>query len=311
MIHVLYENEAWLPPLRDALIERGLPFTLCFTEGGRLDARTVPDGVWLNRMSPSSHTRGHQAGVVYARELLGVLERSGRRVLNGSRAFALEVSKVQQDAVLREAGILTPETIGVVGADALHAARELGGPFVTKHNQGGKGLGVQLFRTVEGFEAFVGEGGLEGGSPDGVVVLQRYIEPAAPFISRAEIVDGRFLYALRSSTVGGFELCPADACAVGDAFCPVGDAADAKFAWDSGITAADPLIQRYVAMMDANGLDVAGIEWVTDADGRRWTYDINGTTNFNSVVEGQAGVRGMLAIADLAARSLEGASRAA
>ncbi|TVQ88404.1 MAG: alpha-L-glutamate ligase [Deltaproteobacteria bacterium] len=303
MIHVLYENELWLPPLLDALAERKLPVRPHFLDGGVLDlAASWPAGVWINRMSPSSHTRNHQGGVTYTRELLAVLEARGHRILNGSRAFALELSKIQQDAALRAAGILTPHTIGVVAADAKAAARRLSPPFITKHNQGGKGLGVQLFRSYEAFDAHVDQGGIEHGSPDGVVILQQYIEPAEPYITRVEIVDGTFLYALRSSTEGGFELCPADACAVDDAFCPVG--AGGKFGHDPTVTRDDPLVQRYIRFLDDNDIALAGIEYVTDAHGRRYTYDINGTTNFNSTVEDQAGVYGMRALAELAARTL-------
>lgn len=302
-IHVLYENEDWLPPLRDALDAAGLPFEEHFVAGGVLDlGDALPEGVYLNRMSPSSHTRGHQAGVVYTRELLGVLEAAGRRVINGSRAFALELSKVQQDAALRAAGIRTPRTLGVVAADAKAAARRLEGPFVTKHNQGGKGLGVQRFDDLVAFDRFVDAGGLEDGSPDGVVVLQQYIAPAQPFITRVEIVDGVFQYAIRSSTEDGFELCPADACAPGDAFCPVGDTG--RFVLDEDLTADDPLVRRYVEFLRINAIDVAGIEFVTDAEGRRWTYDVNGTTNYNGTVEAAHGLHGMGAIAALAGRAL-------
>jgi len=309
-IHVLYENDEWLPPLRQALDEAGLPFEEHFTAGGVLDlAQAPPEGVFLNRMSPSSHTRGHQSGVTYTRELLGVLEAAGRRVINGSRAFALELSKVQQDAALRAAGILTPHTVGVVEADAKAAARRFEGPFITKHNQGGKGLGVQLFRDLASFDAYVDEGGLEDGSPDGVVVLQQYIQPAQPFITRVEIVDGVFQYAIRSSTEGGFELCPAEACAPGDAFCPVGDSG--RFSLAEDVTAGDPLVRQYVAFLAANRIDLAGIEFVTDAEGRRWTYDVNGTTNYNATVEAAHGLHGMRSIAALAARELGRAPLAA
>ena len=51
-------------------------------------------------------------------------------------------------------------------------------------------------------------------------------------------------------------------------------------------------------------LDVAGIEFVTDADGNRWTYDVNATSNYNGTVEGAHGLDGMGAIADLCARLL-------
>jgi hypothetical protein len=303
-IHVLFENEAWMPPLREALAARGLPVHEHVVTGGALDlAAAPPAGVFLNRMSPSAHTRDHQGGVVFLRQYLAWLEDHGRRVINGSRAFALETSKVAQDLALRRAGIRTPRTVAVVGGpeQLLAAARTFDGPFITKHNQGGKGLGVQLFRTVDGFEEHVRSEQLLP-SPDGVMLLQQYITPAEPFITRVEIVDGVFQYALRSSTEGGFELCPADACAVDDAFCPVGDSG--KFSLRADITADDPLVRAYVRVLAENGIDVAGIEFVEDRDGNRFTYDINGTTNFNGDVEAKHGLSGMGAIAAFAEREL-------
>lgn len=303
-VHVLYENPDWLPPLLGALESRDLPVRTWFADGGVLDlGEEPPEGVWVNRMSPSAHTRGHQGGVAYTRELLGVLEAAGRRVLNGTSAFALEVSKLKQDATLRAAGIATPHTVGVVGKGGLRdAARRLGPPFLTKHNQGGKGLGVRLFRDLASFDAWL-DGDEVVESPDGITVLQRYVEPPEPFVTRVEIVGGAFLYAIRSSTVGGFELCPADACEVSDAaFCPVGGTG--KFSLREDLEADDPLVRRYVAYCARHGLDVAGIEFVEDADGNRFTYDVNANSNYNGAVEAAHGLHGMGAVADLCAREL-------
>lgn len=303
-VHVLYENPDWLPPLTGALESRRIPVALHALDGGTLDlTQPPPEGVFINRMSPSAHTRGHQGGVTFVKEYLALLEAHGRPVLNGSQAFGLEVSKIRQDVALRRAGIRTPDTIAVVGRAGLKAAgRKLGTPFVTKHNQGGKGLGVQLFRDLAAFDAYVdGPDFIEG--PDGITLLQRYIEPAEPFITRVEIVDGQFLYAIRSSTVGGFELCPADACAIEeDAFCPV-DGGD-TFTLREDLTADDPLVQAYIRFLADNDIDLAGIEFVEDADGVRYTYDVNGTTNFNQTLELQHGLDGMGAIAELARRRL-------
>ena len=242
MIHVLYENEAWMPPLRRALAERGLPVTEHFAAEGVLDLQADPaEGVWLNRMSPSAHTRGHGGGIHYVRELLGLLEERGARVVNGSHPFALEVSKVRQHAALESAGILTPRTL---------AGPNFEEPF------------------------------------DGVTLLQQYVEPPSRSITRVEIVDGELIFAMRSATDGGFELCPADACNIGDAFCPVGETAatQSKFTPEP-MDPRDPLIQAYIRFCAAHQLDVAGIEFVTGADGQRYTYDINMNTNYNSDVE--------------------------
>lgn len=311
-VHILFENPDWLPPLTTALEVRGVPYELHFTEGGTLDISATPaPGIWLNRMSPSSHTRGHQGGVLFAAAYFPWLEAAGRRVINGSNAFAFEVSKVRQHAALEAAGILTPRTIAVVGVDGMReASRLLEPPFITKHNQGGKGLGVQLYRSHEALDAALDAGEYES-SPDGINLLQQYIEPPEPFITRVEIVDGEFQYAIRSSTEAGFLLCPADACAVDDAFCPVGDEAEAatdagdpRFTLAPDVLADDPLVAQYIALMKAESIDIAGIEFVTGHDGRRYTYDINGTTNFNAGVESRHGKNGMGAIAVLCAREL-------
>lgn len=307
-VHILFENEAWMAPLREALASRGLSVTEHYTDGGVLDLASIPpDGVWINRMSPSSHTRGHQGGVDFTRQLLRHLEAHGRRVINGSNAFDLEISKVRQDIALRRAGIRTPHTIAVIGGpEALkQAARTLPLPFITKHNQGGKGLGVQLFESIEAFDTYVDDPSFEDGV-DGVTLLQQYIRPKQPFITRVEIVDGVFQYALQSSTEGGFELCPAveceDARTAGEDFCPIGGSGTFS---RSPLTADDPLVAQYIAFMRAEGLDVAGIEFVEDADGVRYTYDVNGTTNYNAEVEATHGLHGMGAIADLIRREVD------
>ncbi len=313
-VHVLYENPDWMPPLRTALAALELPVVEHFCDGGTVDiGAKPPEGVWLNRMSPSSHTRGHQGGVQFVRELLTWLEAHGRPVVNGSSAFALEVSKVRQHAALIEAGIRTPRTLGVVGGSAAlrSAARQLAPPFITKHNQGGKGLGVQLFRSHTAFESFLDTGDWVS-SPDCVDLVQQYIQPAEPFITRVEIVDGRFLYAIRSSTEQGFELCPADACQIDEgAFCPAPGLSERppapsdRFQLRTDLTADDPLVQELVAFTRAHGLGLAGIEFVQDAAGHRWVYDINGTSNYNADVEARHNLSGMGAVAALCARLLQ------
>lgn len=305
MIHILYENESWLPPLTTALDRADLKWRAVKLTGGAFTIQEEPAaGLYVNRMSPSAHTREHGDGVLYLREYLAVLARWGRRVVNADRAFALEISKVRQHAALEAAGILTPHTIAVAGRGALkEAARSMDLPFITKHNQGGKGLGVRLFRDLGSFDAYVDGEEFEPAF-DGITLLQEYVEPREPYITRVEIVDGRFLYALRASTAGGFELCPADACAVGDAFCPVGDTG--KFGV-APLTADDPTVAAYLDFCRGQNIDAAGIEFVEGLDGSRYTYDINMNTNYNSEVEMAVGVSGMDAWADLCRRLLASA----
>lgn len=289
LVHILYENPDWLPPLTAALTAQGLDHRLVEVWQGALPFDQAPaEGVWINRMSPSSHTRGHLESVALTREYLNWLEAYDRPVINGSRAFQLEVSKVKQDLVLRRHGVRTPRSVAAVGREALIAlAATFEGPFITKHNQGGKGLGIELFNGPRHLQTHLDSGQFDPG-PDGVVLLQQYIRPAGNFITRVEMVAGELLYAMRSSTAQGFELCPSDACQIDlSNVCPADG--DSKFSLDP-MTAADPLVAQYRALCEAEGLTLAGIEFVTDADGQRYTYDINGTTNYNSAVAEAAGV---------------------
>lgn len=297
-VHILFENPAWLPPLVEALEAEGLSYELHEIWQGLIDAGAEPaPGIYLNRMSPSSHTRGHLESVDLMVETLAWLEGYGRRVVNGSRAFALEVSKLRQDMALNRYGILTPRTVLCVGDEqVIAAARSFDGPFITKHNQGGKGLGIKLFRSAEELEDHVASPDYDAG-PKGQMLVQQYIEPKEPHITRVELVGDRFLFAMQSATTDGFELCPSDACQVppqGPDVCPVDGGA--KFA-PSPVTADDPLVQKYLRLMKAEGLEIAGIEFVEGQDGRRYTYDINGTTNYNSVLGREIGVDGMGEIA--------------
>jgi hypothetical protein len=306
MIHVLYENPDWLPPLTAALEAEDLPYRLEEVWRGSIDLEAAPaPGIYLNRMSPSSHTRGHHESVELMAEIIAWLEHHGRRVVNGSRAFALEVSKVKQCLALKRHGIATPRTVLVVGKDELlAAAKQFSGPFITKHNQGGKGLGIQLFGSPDELAAFV-EGTDFDPGPRGQVLLQEYIRPREPYITRVEIVAGRFLYALRSDTSEGFELCPADTCQLPTSMpdvCPADGSAKFTLAPLSG---DDPLVERYLALCRAEGIDVAGIEYVEDERGERYTYDINGTTNYNERVGYEAGIDGMREIARYLKRSAD------
>jgi glutathione synthase/RimK-type ligase-like ATP-grasp enzyme len=153
-VHILFENPAWNPPLVEALEAAGFRVQLHFLDDGIIDPGVPPaEGIWINRISPSSHTRGHEGTVPLGREYLAWLEHYGRRVINGSAAFEIEMSKLRQDLVLRRHGIRTPRTTLAVGRTSLIAlARTFDGPFITKHNRGGKGLGIRLFHSAEHLE---------------------------------------------------------------------------------------------------------------------------------------------------------------
>jgi len=305
-IYVIHENDAWVEPLRAAFAELRLPFEEWFLSDGLLDLGSIPPaGVFYNRMSASSHTRGHRYAAEYTAGVLAWLELHRRRVVNDSRALQLEISKIAQYSALARYGIRTPRTFAAVGrANLIAAARQMAGAFITKHNRAGKGLGVHLFQTSAALESHLDSPAFED-SVDGITLIQEYIQAPEPFITRVEFVGGRFLYAVRVDTSLGFELCPADACQVGDAFCPVGEQANAPLAANAPAAPRfrifeefrHPIVGRYRKFIADNGIGIAGIEFITDRAGEIYTYDVNTNTNYNSDAEAAAGIYGMRAIA--------------
>src|SRR5437588_35963 len=271
-IHVIHENAAWLEPLARALDAEGLPWCDWFLDRGVFDlSRPPPEGVFYNRMSASSHTRDHRYAAELTAAVLAWLAGHGRRVVNGSRALDLEISKARQYAALEAAGIQTPRSVLVAGKEELViAAREhFGGePVILKPNRGGKGLGVRLFQSAAALAAYTESPDYEP-PVDGLQLLQQYVRAPEPLITRAEFIGGRFLYAVEVDTSDGFELCPAEQCPVGDAFCPVGEEPRAKFTIIDDIDAG--LKRRCEAFLAANGIEIAGIEFIRDEGGAVYT----------------------------------------
>lgn len=332
-IYVIHENDDWTRHLVHRLEELELPYETWHLDQGQFSlSATPPPGVYYNRMSASSHTRGHR----YAPELTGAvldwLEFHGSRVVNGSRALQLELSKVKQYTALERAGIKTPKTIFAVGKyQIIAAAQEFEGKrFITKHNRAGKGLGVHLFDSVAAITDYVNSPNFEN-SVDGITLVQEYIESPSGYITRVEFVGGKYLYSVRVLTNDGFELCPADNCQIEFTSCPAGyddemagrianipqanlisiepsslapletgDSAS-KFeiiaAPDTIVEPYRSLIDKYEAFLRENSIEVAGIEFIEDAAGNIYTYDVNTNTNYNKEAETKADKYAMLELA--------------
>ena len=305
-IYIMHENNEWAAPLKKELEKAGLPYQDWFLHQGTLDlSQEPPKGVFYNRMSASSHTRNHPYAVTYTSAVLAWLEAHGRRVVNKSRALQLEISKVAQYTALHAQGIVTPNTVAAVGKEEIlqaAAAREFRGPFITKHNCGGKGLGVQLFRSLEALGEYVN--GPSFDSPiDGITLIQEYIEAPEPYITRCEFIGGKFFYAVQVDTSEGFQLCPADVCQVGDAFCPVGGSKTPKFKIIEGFH--HEILEKYEAFLKNNSIEIAGIEFIKNKHGELFTYDINTNTNYNPDAEAVVGMSALRNVTEYLGGELE------
>ena len=301
-IYVLHENDEWVEPLRKELQTINAPF-----EEWHLGKRNVdhldkpPLGIFYNRMSASSHTRGHRYAPEHTAVVLNWLEKNKRRVINNSRALSLEISKSLQYKELESFGIKTPKTIYCSNKESiLKSANVFTKPFITKHNRGGKGLGVKLFNNKKELDSYVSSRNFEP-SIDGITLLQDYIDANPKVIKRVEFVNSKFLYTVEVDASEGFELCPA--CPedqndvpkqqIAGEFCPT---TGNKFKIIKNYK-ENELTKKYEKFIAANGIEIAGIEYIIDNKGEIYTYDVNTNTNYNSQAEKSSEIKGMKSIA--------------
>ncbi len=95
---IYYEHPDWFRPLFAELDQRGVDYVKLDARRHRYDPSVTTPAYSLvfNRMSPSAYLRGVGHGLFYTLNWLHYLESIGTRVVNGSQAFAVELSKARQ-----------------------------------------------------------------------------------------------------------------------------------------------------------------------------------------------------------------------
>ena len=287
-IAIYHEHPGWFIPLFAELDRRGVPYLRLDAASHRYDPeqRRFPYSLFVNRMSPSAWQRGHAQGIFYTLDLLAHLERIGLPTVNGYEAFRMETSKARQCQLLDGLGIPCPRARVINHlSQAVEAAQGFRYPLVLKANIGGSGAGIVRLDSEDELRATVEAGDYDLGL-DHTALVQEFIPPAEGLIVRVEVLDGRFLYAIKVYTTGEtFNLCPADICQTTDggtlerATCPV-EAAGAGLKVE-GYTPPAEIIATVERISRAAKMDVCGIEYLTDErDGRTYFYDINALSNF-------------------------------
>ena len=186
-----------------------------------------------------------------------------------------------------------PKTRVINAADQAAAATTgLRWPVVVKPSVGGSGAGVLRFDRLADLEAAVAARQLDFGV-DSLALVQEFIPARDGHITRVEVLDHRYLYAIHMPVSGqSFNLCPADACELP----PPGAAATVGGVELGGNCAIAPpsagkrasqahpspaIIDAVLRMTDAAGFDVGGVEYVVDdRDGQHYFYDLNALSNF-------------------------------
>jgi hypothetical protein len=293
-IAIYYEQPNWFKPLFAELDRRGLEYVKLDAPEHSFAPESHPEQQYalvFNRMSPSAWNRGHGDQIFYTLGFLEHLERRGVRVINGLKAYRTELSKAGQLALLEELGLPYPKARVIHrSAQAVAATEGLRWPVVVKPNIGGSGAGVKRFDSPEQLAhaaaqpADTAEGLALG--MDTTALVQEFIPARDRHIVRVEVLNGRYLYAIKVHITGEtFDLCPADICRT-TAGVDLNRAACAIDAPKSGITVEgyEPpasVIADVERIMQHAGIEIGGVEYITDdRDGERLYYDINALSNF-------------------------------
>ncbi len=271
---LLYEHPGWLAPLFAEFERRGTDYLAVPADGHSFDPgrATPPAPLIFNRIAMSSFLRAPDHPIFYAQSLIAAWEGAGARLVNGSRALAVDSSKARQLALIAGLGLAIPETRVVHRvADLAAAAATLRFPLVVKANIGGSGAGIMRYDTPEQLRDWAADK-MVPDSIDKVWLLQEFVPARDGRILRLEVLGGRMLYALWVDGGGGFDLCPADACLTAPGKATV------------TIQRAEPepaLIAAAERIIVSAGIDVGGVEaLIDDRDGTVRFFDINAFSNF-------------------------------
>jgi glutathione synthase/RimK-type ligase-like ATP-grasp enzyme len=284
-IAILHEHPEWFRPLFAELERRGLSYE-------RVDGAAqlwepsapVPHALVVNRSSPSAYLRGHVQSIFHTLDYLHHVERHGVPVVNGSAAYAVEISKARQLGILEDLGLRHPRTRVINHPSrALAAAEGLRFPILIKANVGGSGAGIVRYDDRETLAAAVADGTVDLGL-DHTALVQELAPLRGGHITRVEVLDGRFLYGIRVYPTDSFNLCPADACEV-KAPVALGSScvleAPRRGARVERADVPPQVIDQVLAIARRAGIDVGGVEYlVDDRDGQVSFYDVNALSNF-------------------------------
>ena len=289
---ILFEHPEWQKPLWAALERRGVSYAPLDLKQAAFDPDAIPAAaLYFNQASPSAYVRGNTRAVPFALSLMRSLELGGARVLNGSPAFLLELSKSAQAALLRKLNISHPRSVAFNDPEAALAQWTAGWPALLKPEQGGSGARMFLLNSGEELRRLLREQPSLW-LPDNLLLLQEYfpVDPAQGIV-RMEFLGGKLLYAMRVVSHGAFNLCPSVECNPDDgggSSCAIPQVALARpveFYPYPDVPAR--AVEMGEKIMAAGGLDVGGIEYLEADDGRLIFYDVNANSNLRAPI-GQA-----------------------
>lgn len=273
LVPILSARTGWhTDELRRALAARGhdgveVPYQgLAASLGGAV--RLASRGVDLTG-APAVLARIIPAGsleqLIFRVDALHALEHHGVRVLNPARAIERTVDKFYTSALLEQAGLPTPATVACEEPDAAMEAFRRWGDVIVKPLFGSMGLGLvrvreeamawRVFRTVAQLA--------------GVFYVQRTVEHGGRDV-RAFVVGGRVLAAIERRAPAGGDGWRTNVSQGGTAV---------------AVTLPPGPSDLAVRAAEAVGAGYAGVDLVTDADGRCYVLEVNGIPGWRGLQE--------------------------
>lgn len=285
---VLHEHPEWQKPLFAALAKRNVEFAPFDLKRASFDVDALPAArLYFNQASPSAYVRGNTRAVPLALSYMRTLELGGARVLNGSDAFALELSKSAQGALLRKLGISHPKAIAFNDVEAALSSWNTW-PALLKPEQGGSGARMYLLDSPDELRRLLRDRE-DLWQPDNLLLVQEYFPvPQDRGIVRLEFLGGELLYAMRVISHGAFNLCPSELCNPTDGeggACAIPEAKPvAPVEFYPYPDVPKEAVAAAAKIMHAARIDVGGIEYLEAADGRHVFYDINANSNLRPAI---------------------------
>lgn len=299
-LYLIHENRGSLMSLLKVLDMHSLPYEEWIIDKLDIDLSSVPpQGVYYNCISSSAPSNNPTMLVEMTGTILSWLRANNRCIINGRRALQLELKKTELYTALCQSGIRTPKTIIVNNSEFLvKAARKIGdGPYVIRPNQSVCRKATRLVHNVEQLNNLIAKDQIVH-SPDGITLIQEYIEPPDRSVIRLEFIGSKFYYALRS-----FDSDRYPTLSTFNTTAPISSILGHKQGLNHNEIIRhykDDKISQYRRFFEDNKMDIGSIEYVTDKNGNKYVYDVSTHLTYDqkAEIESRSGYAGYERIAD-------------
>lgn len=273
MVELIYNNESVLGFYKNSLDNADITYRLNNIETLELDLNQPPDNIiFINLVSPISDRSDY---ISKLEQYLEYLAAYNRKVLNGHQSINYEMNKVEQYRLLKRFGLTYPNTsFGSDSQTLLNSTSTLSMPLIAKLNRSKNGTGNQFCENYKELETYLQSINFDE-VPDGILLLQEYIDPKIPEITRVLFIDYQFVYAYNITTgkeTPDYNLIP---------------------------DFQHQLIDKYINISKEANFDLVEFEYIQAKNSAVYTFDINCIPEYPENIEQETNHRAQKAFLDL------------